>query len=492
MTRFVTRIGGTCLHILQTQPLFAWDALEDSPSIKTLRQLLTVIPDQALLNSLRQARGHGRNEYPVSVLWGVLLLTIALRHTSIEACLQELQRNGALRQLLGIEHESQVPKKWNISRFLAVLGQSPHRELLTDVFNQMIQVLGVTVEDLGQRLAGDSTALCARGQKTGVVAGSSQASPTGKGPRLLALPVIDQPVPQACDQGLAVPTGGRKEYTDEHGVVTRVVTWTGYKLHLLVDAVNEVVIAYRISSAHVGDNTQLPPLLQDAKANLPAGRITSLAYDKACDDQATHLLLYQQHIHPIIQSRRLWKDEFERMLPGHDGHSNIVYDEAGSVYCYDKVSQPPVRHKMSYMGREAKRGTLKYRCPAAHYGLACPSMGRCNQDRPYGLTVRVKQEIDLRHFPPVPRSTRQFEKLYKGRTAVERVNARLKLFWGADDGNITGARRFYSYVGTVMVVHAAFATLLAAAPRRGTKTAGKLGTLHLGKVQKALQDKLHL
>lgn len=480
------------MHIRQTQSLFAWEALEDSPSINTLRQLLAVIPDQALLNSLRQARGHGRNEYPVSVLWGSVLLTIALRHTSIEACLQELRRNAQLRRLLGIKHENQVPKKWNISRFLEVLGQSPHRELLTDVFNRIVQVLGVTVDDLGRRLAGDSTALCARGQKLGAQAGSSKASDTGKGHKTLALPVVDQPLPQVRDDGLPVPTGGRKEYTDEHGVVTRVVTWTGYKLHLLVDAVNEVVLAYRISSANVGDNTQLPPLLQDAQANLPAGRFTSLAYDKACDDQATHLMLYQQRIHPVIQSRRLWKDELERMLPGHDGQSNIVYDEAGSVYCYDKVSQPPVRHKMSYMGREANRGTLKYRCPAAHYGMDCPSMSRCNRDRPYGLTVRVKQEIDLRRFPPVPRSTQQFEKLYKGRTAVERVNARLKLFWGADDGNITGARRFHSYVGTVMVVHAAFATLLAAAPRRGTKTVGKLGTLHLGKVQKALQDKLHV
>lgn len=64
---------------------------------------------------------------------------------------------------------------------------------------------------------------------------------------------------------------------------------------------------------------------------------------------------------------------------------------------------------------------------------------------------------------------------------MERVNARLKVFWGADDGNISGARRFRALVGMVMVVHAGFATLLAKAPRRGT-----LGKLHLGPVQKAL------
>ena len=48
--------------------------------------------------------------------------------------------------------------------------------------------------------------------------------------------------------------------------------------------------------------------------------------------------------------------------------------------------------------------------------------------------------------------TKQFERLYKGRTAVERVNARLKLYWGADDGNVVGARRFHAMVGVVMLV----------------------------------------
>jgi len=97
--------------------------------------------------------------------------------------------------------------------------------------------------------------------------------------------------------------------------------------------------------------------------------------------------------------------------------------------------------------------------------------------------VRVKSDLDLRRFPPVPRATKKFERLYDGRTAVERVNARLKVFWGADDGNISGARRFRAFVGVVMVVHAGFATLLAKAPRKGT-----LGKLHLGPVQKALAE----
>ncbi len=84
----------------------------------------------------------------------------------------------------------------------------------------------------------------------------------------------------------------------------------------------------------------------------------------------------------------------------------------------------------------------------------------------------------------MPRATKKFERLYKGRTAVERVNGRLKVFWGVDDGNITGSRRFFAQVGVVMVVHAAFATLLAAAPRRE----GTLGKMRLSPIAEALRD----
>ena len=112
----------------------------------------------------------------------------------------------------------------------------------------------------------------------------------------------------------------------------------------------------------------------------------------------------------------------------------------------------------------------------------CPHDAVCNAGKSYGKTVRVDRTIDLRRFPPIPRATKKFERLYDGRTSVERVNARLKIFWGVDDGNLVGARRFHAMVGAVLIVHVAFATLLAAAPRRE----GTLGKLRLGLIQKAL------
>jgi hypothetical protein len=53
---------------------------------------------------------------------------------------------------------------------------------------------------------------------------------------------------------------------------------------------------------------------------------------------------------------------------------------------------------------------------------------------------------------------------------VERTNARLKLFWGADDGNVTGAARFHAHMHTILLVHIGFAKLLAMAPRHEGKS----------------------
>jgi hypothetical protein len=444
--------------IHSAKPLFAWDCLEDSPSLQTIKDLLAALPDGKLLNSLRVARGKGRRDYPVSVLWGVVVLRVALRHITTEAVLAELRRNDGLRRLIGIESEAGVPKPWNISRFEDVLGQEPHRTLLKEIFDVLIQRLGIAVDSLGCDTAGDATALSAR-----------------RKPEKTAQKEIDEGLPQA--------SGGRKEYKDDEGKVTKVVEWFGFKLHLIVDVKHEVVLAYEITDTKAGDGGTLAVVLEQAEANLPANRIETLAYDKAADNEDVHKLLSGKGITPLIQMRSLWQTEPERMLPGHDGSSNVVYDESGTIYCYDKVSDPPVRHKMAYIGYEPERETLKYRCPAKHEGWECPMSEVCNAGKSYGKTVRVPREEDLRRFPALPRATKKFERMYKGRTAVERVNARLKVFWGVDDGNLTGSRRFTAQVGVVLAVHAVFATLLAKAPRRE----GTLGKIGLSPIAEALR-----
>src|SRR5262249_22290172 len=203
----------------------------------------------------------------------------------------------------------------------------------------LIKRLGVAIPALGIDTAGDATALSARRKSAAGAAAEAE-------------------------DGLPQASGGRKEYTDDDGTVIKVVEWFGFKLHLIVDIRNEVVLSYEITDTKAGDGETLPAVLGQAQANLPPGRVRTLAYDKAADTDEVHRDLSRAGITPLIQMRGLGKTEPERLLPGHDGTSNVAHDELGTIYCYDKVSDPPIRHKMSYIGHEPERETLKYRCPA--------------------------------------------------------------------------------------------------------------------------------
>src|SRR3954453_1873300 len=278
------------MRLFATDPLFAWLRLEDHPQLSTLAQLLQVLPDQQLLDGLRRARGRGRNDFPVERLFSVVVLTVVLRHQSFESCIAEMHRNPSLCRLVGIACVEHIPNAWNVSRFLDVLGQEPHLSRLRVVFDHLVVRLGRAVPELGRHTAADATGLNARPKKDA------------------------EAVKEEVGQGLPRPSGGRKEYKDEQDNVTKVVEWFGYKLHLMVDVKHEVPLAYCVSDTRAGDNERVAPLVEQAQANLPEGRIQTLAYDKAADDEKAPPCLHEHGIKPLIQNRALWKEEPERPL----------------------------------------------------------------------------------------------------------------------------------------------------------------------------------
>jgi len=111
------------------------------------------------------------------------------------------------------------------------------------------------------------------------------------------------------------------------------------------------------------------------------------------------------------------------------------------------------RHEMAYGGFEKDRDSLKYRCPARHYGLKCRSLGRCK----VGHSVRIKLSQDRRVFTPIARSSYLWKTLYKMRTAVERVNGRLDTSYGFEDHYIRGQSKMALRVGLSLTVMLAMA-----------------------------------
>ena len=182
------------MYIAMTKPLFAWDCLQDSPSLATIKEFLASIPDAKLLEVLRQHRGRGRNDCPVHVAWGVVLLRIALRHVSFEATLAELERNEALRRLIGIEEEEDVPKSLE---HLAVPRRAGPRAA----------PLGVAADLRRDGRSG-------WGWPCRTWARTRRATPR---PCTPAARGRARPRRRKSPQGLPQPSGGKKEYTRRRG-----------------------------------------------------------------------------------------------------------------------------------------------------------------------------------------------------------------------------------------------------------------------------------
>lgn len=88
------------------------------------------------------------------------------------------------------------------------------------------------------------------------------------------------------------------------------------------------------------------------RAALAGVAIETLAYAKAAEEEKVQQTLHAHGIKPLLQNRALWQSEPERPRPGSPGRSplQVVHHEAGTRSCYDRVSNPPGRHQLAYVG----------------------------------------------------------------------------------------------------------------------------------------------
>ena len=159
----------------------------------------------------------------------------------------------------------------------------------------------------------------------------------------------------------------------------------------------------------------------------------------------------------------MWKDDEVKTLFG-DRYDVFCYDESGRVYCQcpsDAQGEDYVT-EMAFVGFEKDRQSLKFRCPAAHYGYQCPGREECEKLAPLGVgnlgrQVRVPLNIDRRIFTPIARISKNWKTAYSRRTAVERVNSRLDQVMGFENHTIRGKSKMTMRMSLALIVMLAMA-----------------------------------
>lgn len=395
--------------------LFGWDEIEILGDLSRLELLMGSVPDEELVCALERKRGsRGRDDYPVRAMWNALLAGIVFEHASAESLLRELSRNAQLRYLCGFDPwrgEKAVPSSSAFSRFLASL--LAHSEEVEQIFDRLMWSLMSELPDLGESLAVDGKAIASMARRPGRSASSDR-------------------------RGEHDADWGAKSYVhnrEDGSTVREVKRWFGFKVHTLVDTTYELPVAFEVTPASAAEQPVAHDLLDQLEQRQPL-ILESAEYlmaDRGYDDGKLHRRLWDSYgIKPVIGIRNLW-----RRPDGMDATravsslESVAYDFEGNVYCYNVHGH---RHKMAHGGFDRDRNSIKYLCPAHHYGSKCCGKSQC----PLASSVRIPIAEDRRVFGPVARDSYKWATLYKRRTAAERVYSRLDGSFGFEMHTIRG------------------------------------------------------
>jgi len=401
------------MSMIPQTTLFSWEnEIENLGDNERLVCVLENLPDETFMRKLEKARGRGRNDYPVRAMWNMVIAMIVFGHGRFADIIREMKRNIQLRYICGFMN-GKTPSADNVSRFTSKLME--HEDDLLIIFCALSSTLYEVLPGFGENLALDSKWVWSLANRKSTRKNSDGRSETDA-------------------------EWGIKEYrgVDEDGVAfSSKKKCFGFKIHLLVDVKYELPVAFIVTAANKSDvvcgKELIETIARDESRKHILEKCQYLAADKGYDDEDFIGILAGLGIKAIIDKRDMWKSVTEKEVPGSD--CRRYYDEQGNVYCYSPEMGD--RHRMIPIGYDSERDAQRFRCPVSHYGATCREAETCKLAK----TVRVKLETDRRIFTQIGRTTYKWDRLYAGRTAVERVNSRLDVSFGFEERRVRGIKK---------------------------------------------------
>ena len=464
--------------------LFSWDHVELLPELNRLSLVLDYLPDDAIIQALERKRGKGRDDYPVHAMWNAVIAGIVFQHESIESLVRELHRNPQLLNVCGFDPlprqkkpsltlvrdeasgtvgirasapeapKSSLPSGATFSRFLRNLIELEEQaSLVSAMIPELRAQLMAALPEFGTHLGYDGKAI--------------QSHSTGQKNR-----TSEEYSDPDADWGKH-ETAGIDGRTGKPW--KKIKSWFGYNLHLIADTHYEIPVAFEITKASASESPQLQAMIHtlfnDENPAL-AERCQTFSADRGLDCGKTKQDLWDDYaIRPLIDTREMWREE--KQAPDYDPSQpitrpldsaradTIVHTEKGTLHC--RCPKTGEQRDLAFQGFEADRGSLKYRCPAAAYGLDCEGQSQCHQaggvnPGNYGRIVRINlNQHDRRIFTPTPHGSPNWLRGYNRRSALERINSRIDHGYGFEKHFIRGKAKMETRMGLALAVMMAMA-----------------------------------
>lgn len=206
------------------------------------------------------------------------------------------------------------------------------------------------------------------------------------------------------------------------------VFWFGYKAHLIVGTSSQYILDSLFSSGNLNDGKAAIPLLKGVHERFPQLNLRYHTKDAGYDYEPIYKQIHRMGQQSVIA----YNKRNEREILGYDKHF--------APTCFRE-------HSYRYDSFDSKYETLKYTRPKECSDCPLANEGICQK------VYKVKITQDLRKYTAPARGSQAWKKIYKRRTAVERVNAYLKEFFQLNNVRYRGGKRAKVHFDMVTLVY---------------------------------------
>ena len=407
------------MNTISQKTIFDYMEVEELGDLERLKLCLENIDDEELCEYLENQRGNGRDDFPVRVMLNLSYAMKIFGHRSVESFRRELSRNSQLRRVCGLKDEdymylgkrkSLIPKARVFTGFFKSLVKA--QKELDKIFDENVKYMYDNLEGFGEDCALDGKLLDSYAKRENKKTTNDENKKDYR---------RDNDASWTC-----------KTYNFKDG--TKKSTWHfGYESHILCDANYGLPIWHKEETASVSEQKIADEMIEELDKNKRyiLDKMNNFLADAGYDDGKRNALLKDKYdINPIVDNRHMWKEEITREIDGKP----LAYNENGEVF-YIKDIVNGKYEKLKYLGYDKQRKCLRY-------GF------KYNNDKVFRIPINT----DRRIFLPIARDSKKYERLYKKRTEVERLNGRLDRDYMFNDHFIRGKKKMRMMVTLSFIV----------------------------------------
>ena len=405
------------MTIVKQMRLFDIHELMEMESSRRFDAILATFDLQPIFQLFRKTTMHGA---PRELNYGAMIQSLAIRIVeripTIKDLVKRLKNDLLFRLDCGFLLSDAVPSEASYSRMVDVISQS-------DVFSQLNDDLIQTAFTEGfltdEHVSYDATHFEARDaskpseKKEKVPKKRGRKSKEERAAWLAEQAEIEANLTtyeKNLEAQLTIPTAtlwqdiptqpnwGVKKNSDGKNTF-----WFGFKAHLAVSTKSQYIVAGLMSSGNLSDSKAAIPLLKKVAEVVPH-QFTTAIFDAGYDYTAIYRQILDQDMKAVIP----YVKRRETEILGLDEHFRPTCVREHS-YCFDSFDE--------------KYKSLKFTRPKEC--ATCP----LREDSLCQKVFKIKCETDIRKYTYPARGSVLWSKLYKERTAVERVNAYLKEYF---------------------------------------------------------------